>query len=625
MGVFGQKRFGLVLAGIVGAALIGWLLLPFFVSTEVVRNAIERNIAEVTGQQVSVGDRVNISLFPTPTARLTNITVAARGPQAQAMPIAVLEEIELDLALNSLITGQPRVKSVRLIRPVFNLEIDPENALSDQLPLNNVRQAVRIAGEQRDAERAQNTDQPADLGTRPQIVYPAWLEQNVGTVTISEGSLVLTTTAQDRTITVSSINGVLNWPRISAPLTFTSTMIVDGQALDVAYTSTHPVDALAGEVAQSTLKVTSPIANLNVSGEFGFASGFFATGTISLETASVRKLLAWGGRPILAGRSLGDLQLSAQMRARGETVRLNDLQIDVAGNAGTGVLEIARRGDNPPTLAGTLDFATLDLRAFLSAFTNLPRSTNTTSTIDTSFMQQLQTDLRISATTARFDELELTGVAATAQTTADLALFDLGDASAFNGALQARLRFDRNPQEPTIEFNISGQDIDMAAAISTLNLPRVLPNGLNNFNWTMTAALGDWADLLENARGKVTMRQAGGAIAGFGPSTLEASNGLQFTQVDTAVSGAAFESFVLDAPIIDGELKLDEAIINYNDTTNIALNGVVQLASRSMALTARLDKTAEQQNQPRYFIGGGWDAPYIFGTLEGPPLPTAPQ
>ncbi|MGB7432284.1 MAG: AsmA family protein, partial [Ahrensia sp.] len=422
MRILSSKRFIVLLCGIIGVVLIGWLLLPVFVSTDVVRNAIERNITEITGQQVSVGDSVDISLFPTPTATLKNITIAARGRQAQATPIAVLDEIELDLALNSLITGEPRVSSVRLIRPVFNLEIDPENALSDQLPMNNVRQAVRIAGEQRDAERAQNTDLPTGLEGRPAIVYPQWLKQNIGMVSITDGSLVLTTATQDRTITITSINGALNWPRISAPLTFSGTMVVEGEALNVAYTSTHPVDALAGEVAQSTLTITSPIANLNVSGEFGFASGFFAVGDISLETPSLRRLLAWGGRPILAGRSLGALKLSAQMRARGETIRLNTLAINVDGNAGTGVLEVARRGDGPPTLVGTLDFATLDLRAFLSAFTNLPRSVNSTSSIDTSFMEQLQTDLRISANTARFDDFELTGVAATAQTTADLAL-----------------------------------------------------------------------------------------------------------------------------------------------------------------------------------------------------------
>ncbi|MGB7433236.1 MAG: AsmA-like C-terminal region-containing protein, partial [Ahrensia sp.] len=243
--------------------------------------------------------------------------------------------------------------------------------------------------------------------------------------------------------------------------------------------------------------------------------------------------------------------------------------------------------------------------------------------IDTSFMEQLQTDLRISANTARFDDFELTGVAATAQTTADLALFDLGDATAFSGALQARLRFDRNPEAPTIELNVSGQDINMGAAISTLQLPAVLPNGLNNFSLTMNAALGDWSDLLQNARGKMTMRQASGAIAGFGPETLKAADGLQFTQIDTTTNGASFESFAVEAPIIDGELKLEETTINYDETTRIALNGVVQLANRSMALTARLDKSPDGQNQQRYFIGGGWDAPYIFGTLNGPPLPAA--
>lgn len=623
MQIGATKRLVFLFGGVSLVALLGWLLLPFFVSTDVVRNAIERSITEITGQKVSVGESAEISLFPTPTATLKNITIAARGKPSDATPIAELDEIQLDIAVSSLLTGKPRFSSVRLIRPMFNLDIDPENALSDQLPLNNVRQAVRIAGEQRDAERGQEADQATAPEGRTPIIYPDWLEKTVGIVAIEDGSLVLTNVDEGNSVSVNSIDGTLNWPRIEAPLVFEGAMIVDGQTLTVSYSSPDPIDALAGEIAQSKLDVTSSLATMNVTGEFGFASGFFAIGDITLETPSVQRLLAWRGRPRLAGRSLGALQLSAQMQARGQTLRLNDLTIDVDGNAGTGVLEIARRPESQPTLVGTLDFGSLDLRAFLSAFTNLPRTTRSIASVDTSFMDQLQTDLRISAATATFDDISLTGVAATAQTTADLALFDLGDATAFGGAFQARLRFDRNPEAPTLEMNVSGENIDMNAAIAALDLAPILPTGSNNFSWTMSAPLADWSGLLKNSRGKVMLRHVGGSIAGFGPDTLAASDGSQFTQIDVEESGATFQSFVLEAPIIDGELKVNEALVSYDDANSIVLNGVVQLSSRSLALTARTNQGSEQPDQRRYFIGGGWKAPYIFGTLNGPPLPLA--
>lgn len=235
-------------------------------------------------------------------------------------------------------------------------------------------------------------------------------------------------------------------------------------------------------------------------------------------------------------------------------------------------------------------------------------------------MSQLQTDLRVSANSANFDDTLLTDVAATAQTTPDIALFDIGDASAFGGTLQARLRFDQNPDKPTVDLSINGQDIDMTAAKAALTLPAILPAGEANFNWKLTAPIGKWSDVFNNASGKIGIRQVQGGLSGFGPSILNTSEPSQFVPIDTESPPIDFSSFVLDAVINNGEIKVKDSIIDYDDGSSINLNGVVQLASRSLALTARAVTPDTDTAIPpqRFFIGGGWNAPYVFSPLTSP-------
>ena len=97
-----------------------------------------------------------------------------------------------------------------------------------------------------------------------------------------------------------------------------------------------------------------------------------------------------------------------------------------------------------PMVAGTLAFDTLDLRAFLSAFTPLEPSVGSgPGIIDADFASRLNLDLRLSAAQATVGAIALADVAATARVDEGMAAFDISDAAAFGGNIQAGLRFDR--------------------------------------------------------------------------------------------------------------------------------------------------------------------------------------
>ncbi|MDP1092430.1 hypothetical protein Q6316_29750, partial [Klebsiella pneumoniae] len=71
--------------------------------------------------------------------------------------------------------------------------------------------------------------------------------------------------------------------------------------------------------------------------------------------------------------------------------------------------------------------------------------------IDTSFADRFNLDLRLSAAHATAGPIQLTDMAGTAQVKNGLAVFDISDAGAFGGNIQASLRFDLRPEGTQVE------------------------------------------------------------------------------------------------------------------------------------------------------------------------------
>lgn len=615
---------GLVLA----AALLFWLLLPVFVSTDFVRAAIEREITELAGQRVSVGATTDISLLPTPSARLEDVVVRPgfQRPDADdGDAVATIGAIELQMTLASLFTGKPSFSSIHLVEPVIQLKTGSNGDALSQLPVRNVVTAVRIARQQRaEQTAATGENDTADDNTPAAIVYPDWLDLTVGTVTFENGAISFAENADDQPLLrAEDLDGRLVWPRIDQPLALNATFTLDGQTITTAYSTDNPIDALSGAIADVALTATSDLANLTFSGNAGFTAGFYAFGDLQFDASSMRDVMRWRGDAVRPALGLGAITFSAALQARGSAIRLDQLNIDVDGNAGSGIVEFRSAVDGPPSLIGTLDFTSLELRDFFDAFVTLPANTRSRQIIDIGFMDQIQTDLRISASQASFGDIALTDVAATAQTTTEIALFDIGDATAFGGRLQGRLRFDRRSETPSVEMSIAGEETALDQAKAALPLPAILPDGVANFSVDLSAPLGDWSSLFAQPDGQFALRMAAGTLPGLDAPTLQSiQEAGGFRPVDLSGSNVeAFNALSWTGEIDDGELRLDGLNVDYGDD-RLEFSGIIQLASRSLALTINDIRLVDEQpvSEARFFIGGGIDVPYVYPVQTEPLL-----
>ncbi len=188
-----------------------------------------------------------------------------------------------------------------------------------------------------------------------------------------------------------------------------------------------------------------------------------------------------------------------------------------------GVIEIGFEQD-PPAVTGTLAFDKLDLRRLFSIFVplpdNRPRSPNERDqsgqdNIDTSFIDRAELDLRLSAQTATAGPISMTGVAAAVQIRGGRAMFDIGDAKAFNGILQANLQIVRDLKTATGELRFNASDIDSSQLFAALGFDKPFVNGKGNVSLFMKGPANRWSALLTGAQGNVSVQLNNGQMQGF--------------------------------------------------------------------------------------------------------------
>jgi len=240
------------------------------------------------------------------------------------------------------------------------------------------------------------------------------------------------------------------------------------------------------------------------------------------------------------------------------------------------------------------------------------------------FVARPDADLRVSATNARFGELSLTNLAATAQVTRDSAIFDIGDAEAYGGHAQARLQLSTEPYPGRAEVIVSGQQVDTARLDQAMALPRALPRGLGDFSITVNAPIASWREMARNAQGKVSIEMTAGVRPGLGLDRLMNSTGTtRYFSLDTQARAPGFASAKIHGEVRDGVVSLDDALVSYPDG-NVMLRGIVSHGG-SLALTAFAQPAPPAQGEglgpqapTRCFIGGSWNRPFATHVTSAP-------
>ncbi|MGE3306221.1 MAG: AsmA-like C-terminal region-containing protein [Rhizobiaceae bacterium] len=602
-----RVRQGLWAVGILaGIAIVFAVALPYVASTRIVRDRIAEELSAWSGYRVTLEQAPEIEIWPSFQAHLNDVRFSAWNDVSHT-PVLSAERIDLELSALSALRGHIEFSAARMVRPTLRVSED-----SGYMPAGAQGGRLKSSIE---AARAATADDQASAA-RPRMPSDAF-----GTVSINDGRILVARSSGDEEI-ASGLSGNLEWLALDRPARLTATGIWRGETVELTLAVQQPLMLLSGTTSPLNVTVKAAPITLALDGTASLADQSYFQGEFSFSTPSLRRLLEWSRTTMAASATIGSISLAGDVVGDARRVKIENTELVLDGNPGVGVLEIGLASP-VPTIAGTLAFDSLDLRSFLSVFTPLQGSATT---IDTVFAERVGLDLRLSASRAKAGTVELTDVAASAQVKEGLAAFDISDARAFGGSLQAGIRFDRLPEGDQAEVRINGTDMDGVALSQALGWTRLVPAAPVTLSVTMKGPAPSWDSFAAAATGNVAAKVGMGSVAGFDITAFRertaGSGFFPFAEVSNgtlAISGAE-----LQASLANGVARLEKAEVR-TERNVISVGGLVPYLGGGLALSGAV--MVEQQGdaatawvpENSFFVGGTWSSPFVYATPKQPP------
>jgi AsmA protein len=582
------------------------LALPFMASTRLVRDRIAHEMSEWSGLEVKIAEAPEISVWPDLQANLTGVTLSLPG--GGGTPVIAAERVEIELSPLAALAGNVDFSLARFFRPTVTVEAGaPALPAGSRLALA-IEAARQIVTENRTAPDTKRLS-----------------AEDFGVVEFTDGTVVAASGGVETEI-ATGLAGKLDWGRLNGRASATATGSWRGEQFTIDLGSAKPLLFLGGAAAPVKVNLKSAAANVFFDGTASLGENPYVDGRMSFSAPSVRRILDWSRTGLLHDSTIGSVSMQSRVMGGAERLRFEDAEIVLDGKPARGALDLLLTG-KLPMVAGTLAFDTLDLRAFLSAFTPLePSAGSGPGIIDADVASRLNLDLRLSAAQATVGTIALGDLAATARVDAELAAFDISEASAFGGIVQAGLRFDRKGEGTQVEMRLLASDIDGAAFGAAAGMTRLAQAGRGTVSVILKGNGSDWDALLAQANGSFSASFGKGALHGIDIDGLlgRAKDGVPFVMEGTPGAASAVEALEVKANIAGGVATIEKAEVR-TPLHRIAIAGVAQFASGELDLSGKAEapaQTAAQAAEPAaattFRIGGPWSAPLVTPT----PAPT---
>ncbi|MCC2688677.1 MAG: AsmA family protein [Rhizobiaceae bacterium] len=577
------------------AVAVAIVALPYIASNRIVRDRIALEMGAWSGYDVSIGAAPEIRIWPDFVAVLTDVSLSQKD-DPQREPVIEAERVEAELSPLAALRGDVVFSNVRLVRPMIRVRETPSGTWLPALP-GGGRIARSIDAARRIVARGEGAPGSGGL--------PA---DFFGSVEFVGGTIV----AGDTPI-VTGLAGKVEWPQLNRPGSVQAEGTWRGETVSLDVASSNPLRLFGGGPADLSVTLRSAPASFRFEGSATLSAEPSFRGQGKFLAPSLRRFLEWSDAEAAGGAPSGSLGLESSISGNAERVRFEEATVLVNDAPGKGVIDLVLTGARP-AVSGTLAFGALDLRSFLAAFTPLESSSGQgPGVIDPRFAHRVSLDLRLSASNATFDGIALADVAATAQVGEQVAAFDISDASAFGGNIQAGIRFRRHANGSDVEMRLLASEIDGGAFGAAAGLSGLVPIGRGNVSVILDGPGNSWQSILGSADGSISASFGQSALSSFNLERfLELARQGGFFALDQVSEGTLpIEAAELKAVVVDGVARIENAEARWPGM-RLRLDGIMSYDGHGVALSGSIGP-AGQQAAPiqRFFVGGSWTSPYI--------------
>jgi AsmA protein len=339
-----MKKLLVALGGLLALLILAVLIGPMLVPTDAVRAGITETVRAATGRDLRISGPVRLRLLPSPG--LTAETITFANPAWASTPEMVkVKSFTLDLGLLPLLSGRIDVTRLVLSEPEIDLEIARDRRANWQFD--------------RPKPPAPSPDAAGQKPASPRTPV------SLNDVRIEAGRITYRDAGAGTSETVDHIALTLVFPGLDHPIALNGSLVWNGEPVTIALAAAKPGALLAGENSAMDLTLAAAPLKLAFAGDVLGLPPRLTTGTIDIAAPSLRRLVAWLGRPLaIPGDGLGPLAIKGKLAAKMGQISFEEATIALDAIRAEGNLALTTDGPRP-ILGGMLKVGVIDLNPYL--------------------------------------------------------------------------------------------------------------------------------------------------------------------------------------------------------------------------------------------------------------------
>ena len=312
----GMKRLGTPIAALLGVALIGLIATSWLINRDALRKAVEAQIRDVTGLELSVAGSIDISVLPASYISFHDVGLKGGGTTDSALHVDVLTA---NLRLLPLLLQRFEIADLTLLRPRIHVSLKPD-------------------GESNWTPFIQTIARTMKPGAENQVSFSE--------IRIQDGVLDYEDVATRATEKLEDVDLSLAWPSISRSFAATGQFDWRGERVDGSISFSDFVAALSGDRSGLKARIASAPLKLAFDGSVANRTSPMMEGTVTIDSPSLRNALRWTGQPQPASGGFGRFALKARANVVGPSIALTNVNVELDGNTAEGVMTM-RLDDSP--------------------------------------------------------------------------------------------------------------------------------------------------------------------------------------------------------------------------------------------------------------------------------------
>ncbi|MFQ5774818.1 MAG: AsmA family protein [Kiloniellaceae bacterium] len=555
-----MKKVLIGLAAAVVLTLVVLIAAPFLIPVETYKEQIAEVAREATGRELSLKGGLELSVLPRLELQAEDVAFA-NAPGAATARMASLDKLVLRLQVWPLLSGEVRVDSFVLVKPVIHLEVDKAGR-----PNWDFGAGAKPAGE----------------GT----AAPGLQQLSLGDVRIEDGLITFRDARTGDRFEASDITMKVSLPDLDGPVRADGSLVWNGRKLTLKVESENLRGLMAGKTTPLRLALESEPIKVAYRGSVTYAAPPRVDGQIDLDVPSIRALAAWAGNPVeAAGGGLGPLKITGKIDATDKTFAFTGARIalDRMNAAGDITADI---GGKRPYLKGRLDVDRIDANVYLpppaedaGAPAAAPGAQGAPAgwseePIALDGLKAADVDFALTVGSIRVRDLKIGRSAVTVALKDGLLVLDLTEFELYGGRGKGRVTLDARGKVPAVAKTFAIEGVQAEPLLSdAAGVDRLA--GTGRIEFSMTARGRSQKAMVAALDGTGAVKFTDGAIKGINLAAMARNVGSAFLDAGAATAQKT------DFAELSGTFKIEKGILRNDDL--VLLNPLLRLNGKGTA------------------------------------------